>query len=346
MPLDPETVTLREITSETVRAVTKLSVAESQLGFVASNAVSLAQALFAPEAWYRAIHAGDALAGFVMVSDTSLRTPPPATPEIGVWRLMIDQRFQGQGIGRAALRLVIEHARAKGCFDKLELSYVPGPGCPEPFYRALGFRPTGAMDDDEVVLALPLGPALEPALEQPLDAPAVEGAAGAPGLDDLVLRQATPEDRLPIYRMLELYQHDLSDIWDQDVDSHGEFGYAIDRFWAGKNSHAFVAMVAGRYAGFALVNDDVPLGSEGHWLEQFFVMKKYRRRGLGRRLAEHVFAAFPGPWEVGQMPRNLPAQAFWRRTIGGIVAGGFSECRLADERFEGVVQSFNMPERA
>jgi diamine N-acetyltransferase len=149
-------VTLREITAETVIAVVRLSVAESQKGFVATNAVSLAQALFAPEAWYRAIHAGDELAGFVMLEDQSLRSPAPAAPEIAVWRFMVDQRFQGRGIGRAALRLVISHARAKGLFKSLLLSYVPGPGCPEPFYRSLGFRPNGRMDGVEVVMALPL----------------------------------------------------------------------------------------------------------------------------------------------------------------------------------------------
>ena len=156
MPLDPETVTLREITSETVRAVTKLSVAESQLGFVASNAVSLAQALFAPEAWYRAIYLGDEPVGFVMLEDDSLRSPRPENPEVGVWRFMVDARFQGRGIGRAALLQVIEHVRSKGLFETLQLSYVPGPGCPEPFYLGLGFRHTGRVDDDEIVLELPL----------------------------------------------------------------------------------------------------------------------------------------------------------------------------------------------
>jgi diamine N-acetyltransferase len=149
-------VTLREITADTVGAVIRLSVAESQKGFVATNAVSLAQALFAPEAWYRAIYVGEAVAGFVMLEDESLRTPAPAQPKIGVWRLMVDERFQGRGIGRAALLQVIEHARTKGLFSTLELSYVPGPGCPEPFYRGLGFRPTGRMDGVEVVLEFPL----------------------------------------------------------------------------------------------------------------------------------------------------------------------------------------------
>jgi diamine N-acetyltransferase len=149
-------VTLREITAETVIPVIRLSVGEAQKGFVAPNAVSLAQALFAPEAWYRAIYCCEAPAGFVMLEDESLLQPPPARPAVGVWRFMIDARFQGRGIGRAALQQVIAHVRAKGLFERLELSYVPGPGCPEPFYLALGFRHTGRLDEGEVVLELPL----------------------------------------------------------------------------------------------------------------------------------------------------------------------------------------------
>ncbi|TDP74285.1 GNAT family N-acetyltransferase [Roseateles toxinivorans] len=153
-------VSLREITADTVRAIIALSVADSQKGFVATNATSLAQALFAPEAWYRAIYLGEEPVGFVMLEDQSLRPEPPQQPEIGVWRLMIDARFQGQGIGREALQLVMAHTRAKGLFKSLALSYVPGPGCPEPFYLGLGFRHTGRMDGNEVVLEIPLDEAL------------------------------------------------------------------------------------------------------------------------------------------------------------------------------------------
>jgi len=159
-PSDATRVALREITGDTVGSIIGLSVAEHQKGFVATNAVSLAQALFSKEAWYRAIYVGDEPAGFVMLYDESLREPRPETPEVGVWRFMVDERFQGRGVGRAALQLVIEHVRAKGLFTTLELSYVPAVGNPEPFYRALGFRHTGRVDDGEVVLALDLaGPA-------------------------------------------------------------------------------------------------------------------------------------------------------------------------------------------
>ena len=151
-----EKVTLREITSETVRAVTNLAVAESQRGLVASNAISLAEALFSSEAWYRAIYHADDLAGFVMLYDESLRPNPPPTPELWVWRLMVDSKCQGRGIGRAAMELVIAHARHKGVAPLLQLSFIPMSGSPENFYLSLGFRHTGRIQDGEVVLELPL----------------------------------------------------------------------------------------------------------------------------------------------------------------------------------------------
>ena len=65
-------------------------------------------------------------------------------------------RAQGQGVGRAALQLVIEHVRRKRVFSVLSLSYVPVPGSAEKLYRDLGFKPTGKVEDGEVELELSL----------------------------------------------------------------------------------------------------------------------------------------------------------------------------------------------
>lgn len=149
-------VTLRPITADTVRDVIALRVAPGQTRFVAPNATSLAQALFSDQAWYRAIHHNEMLAGFVMLRDETMGQTSLPRPEVGLWRLMVDQRHQGLGIGRAAVRLVAEHVMANRGRDALFTSYVPGPDGPEGFYRALGFIPTGAMDEDEVVAVLEL----------------------------------------------------------------------------------------------------------------------------------------------------------------------------------------------
>ncbi len=149
-------VSLREITSDTVRAVTKLAVHPAQQGFVAPNAVSLAQALFSSEAWYRAVVVDEELAGFVMLADESLRPDPPTAPRIGLWRLMIDARFQRRGVGREVIRLVVAHVRSRPGIESFYTSWVAAPGGPEPFYLGLGFEPNGEMDDDEVVAVYPL----------------------------------------------------------------------------------------------------------------------------------------------------------------------------------------------
>jgi predicted acetyltransferase len=164
---------------------------------------------------------------------------------------------------------------------------------------------------------------------------------------DLKVRLATADERLPIARMLELYQHDLSDIWDQDLDSHGEYGYALDRYWRQPSCKPFVFTVAGRYAGFALVDDSIVLPESALWMAQFFVVRKYRRRGVGSAAATQVFDQVRGRWEVGQMPLNLPAQAFWRRVIGDYTGGHFVEHSLDDERWQGLLQCFdNTPQEA
>lgn len=155
--------------------------------------------------------------------------------------------------------------------------------------------------------------------------------------------RACPDDRLAIQRMLELYQHDLSDIWDQDLDAHGEYGYALDRYWSKSECRPFVIWVDRRYAGFALIDNAVKIGMRGHWIDQFFILKKYRRKGLGSAVATHVFDELPGEWEVGQMLQNHPAQSFWRRVIAEYTEGEFTEHKLAGPGWQGFVQCLRSP---
>jgi predicted acetyltransferase len=140
--------------------------------------------------------------------------------------------------------------------------------------------------------------------------------------------------------MLELYQYELSDIWDQDLDANGEYGYDLTRHVEGGRFFAHVLLVDEHYAGFALVAPAVVTRKDGFWMEQFFILKKYRHTGLGTALAHHVFQIHPGPWEVGQMPGNLSARAFWRKVIASITGGCFTEVQVTEGWWKGVVQRF------
>jgi diamine N-acetyltransferase len=143
-------VSLRKITADTVREICRLRVAPGQEGFVAPVAESIAEAYFAPAAWFRAIYAGDTPVGFVMLEDD------PDNRQYYLWRLLVDAGHQGKGYGRRAVELLCDHVRTRPGATELLTSWVPGERGPEGFYRKLGFELTGEVDEDEVVARLPL----------------------------------------------------------------------------------------------------------------------------------------------------------------------------------------------
>lgn len=143
-----QTVELRELNKTNYRDILRLKVADEQAVFVASNAISLAQALFHSEAWYRGIYHGETPVGFVMLELDREK------PEYYLWRYMIDERFQGLGYGYEALELIIAFVKGLPNSSELILSYVPKPGNPSGFYKKLGFVDTGEEEDGELIMKL------------------------------------------------------------------------------------------------------------------------------------------------------------------------------------------------
>jgi diamine N-acetyltransferase len=144
------TVALREITADTVRAICALKVAPAQKGYVATNAVSIAQAHFEPRAWFRAVYADDTPVGFVMLH------VDPERAEYYLWRFMIAADHQGHGYGKQALDLVVEFVRTQPGATSLGSSFVPGDGGPRDFYIRYGFEETGEVDGGEHVIRFAL----------------------------------------------------------------------------------------------------------------------------------------------------------------------------------------------
>lgn len=137
-------VRLVEVTADSVSKVATLKVAPAQEAFVAPNALSIAQAYFTHEHWFRAIADGDELVGFVM-----LHTKVEGEA-VYLWRFMIDEKYQRRGYGSAALRAVIDEVKGWPGIAALRLSFVEAPGSPEAFYAAHGFSRTGRVLDGEI----------------------------------------------------------------------------------------------------------------------------------------------------------------------------------------------------
>jgi predicted acetyltransferase len=128
---------------------------------------------------------------------------------------------------------------------------------------------------------------------------------------------AQVEDKSALQHLLQLCLHDYSEFNGKDVNEHGLFDYPyLDYYWTEAGRYPFLVKVEGKLAGFVLVRDLAIDGGEPLWqMAEFFILRKYRRQGIGREVAHQMFDRFEGRWEVTQEERNLPAQAFWRRVI-------------------------------
>lgn len=95
-----------------------------------------------------------------------------------------------------------------------------------------------------------------------------------------------------------------------------------------------------RLAGFAILDERSRLSGEREIADvaEFFVLRRYRRLGVGGQAAMQAFARFPRRWEVREGVSN--AVAFWRRTIATSTSGKFAEVMVDDARWRGPVQTF------
>lgn len=158
----------------------------------------------------------------------------------------------------------------------------------------------------------------------------------------LDIQLAGTDDFAALEQLLELYQYDLSDIWPQDLDVSARYGFDLTRHRRAERSRAYIARSGAQYVGLALVAPAIVTRTEGTWMEQFFILKRYRRTGAGRALARHVLFSHPGLWEIGQMPGNVAATAFWRRVIGEVTGEQFVEQQVTEGWWQGLVQQFEV----
>ena len=143
---------LVEIDRYNYLSVLDLSVSPEQKDFVATNQYSLAQAYAQPECVPFALYAENRPVGFAMYSLDE------DDHQYWIYRLMIDQRYQGVGYGREAMALLID--RIRGLSDEehtcIFISFEPENAIARALYESLGFAPDGRVLYGEVVYVLKL----------------------------------------------------------------------------------------------------------------------------------------------------------------------------------------------
>ena len=127
------------------------------------------------------------------------------------------------------------------------------------------------------------------------------------------------EEKTILSHLIELYEYDFSEYENSDVNRLGLYGYSyLDCYWTEDKRYPYFIKVDGKLAGFVMVGNYCYASKDNDTLSlaEFFVMKKYRKNGIGSYVAKEVLQRLhPGKWELIVHPYNEVALSFWCKII-------------------------------
>jgi predicted acetyltransferase len=133
-----------------------------------------------------------------------------------------------------------------------------------------------------------------------------------------------------LWRLLQLYIYDFTEFEEMPMDDGAEFTYRyFDEYWApakGEQRYPYFIRADGALAGFAMIRSV----NGKHVMAEFFVMRRFRRSGVGSTAVKLILGERPGDWIIHEHPANLVAQEFWPRVIGEVTDGRFEQEREKD----------------
>ncbi len=148
----------------------------------------------------------------------------------------------------------------------------------------------------------------------------------------VTLEAASLQQASVIENLMQLYIHDFTSFSDEQINAEGKFDYPYLAFyWEEPDRYPYLIFKGGKLAGFVLVRRviDPENGQSSMEVAEFFVLRGYRRQGIGDQAALLVFAEFPGNWHLSMYKTNKGACAFWPPLVSKAAANEYS--RSEDE---------------
>lgn len=132
-----------------------LQVHPEQRDYVAANPISIAEFAYVSGGYVFSIWSDDEIVGLMGIIDFQEHKELEDGDDPGaafLMRMMVADRHQGRGIGKAAMLLAFDWARTRGntCF---QTSVVPGNEDATRFYEAMGLQKTGRIVEGEIEMS-------------------------------------------------------------------------------------------------------------------------------------------------------------------------------------------------
>lgn len=146
---------------------------------------------------------------------------------------------------------------------------------------------------------------------------------------------------------MQFYLYDIAALDQWDIREDGEYGNPerIECFWVDDQYERFLIRVDGILAGFVLTSQKLTDGGARlHVVSEFFVLRRYRRAGVGRIIANRLFNEVGGTWEISIMRSNTPAQEFWATIISDHIGSGHCDFTVSQDTNDDAVFRFSTAE--
>lgn len=124
-----------------------------------------------------------------------------------------------------------------------------------------------------------------------------------------------PAEKEILANLLSLYLHELSEFIDGiEMTENGCYEFdALELFFAGSMLYPLFIRVDRRLAGFILLTGApyVRAGTD-YCIQEFFIIKKYRGKGLAAEAVHALSQLYPGRYSLMVLQANQTALRFWR----------------------------------
>ena len=169
---------------------------------------------------------------------------------------------------------------------------------------------------------------------------------------NITLSIISNEDKPVLSNLMQLYRYDSSEFDGHKLGPHGLYSYKyLDHQWTDTYRRPFMICVDREIAGFVLLTLDMPkefailsVADRTNVISDFFIMRKFRYKGIGKYVAHSLFEQFQGNWEIKQTIGNKPAYIFWKKAISEYTHSKglfFQEKIINNEKWNGPVFVFN-----
>lgn len=135
---------------------------------------------------------------------------------------------------------------------------------------------------------------------------------------DIKVIKATANQEPILANLLELMAYEHTEQWKFDIGDNGFYGYEdLPLFWTDPNRYPYLIYVNDKIAGLVMVQKGSPISDDKDiWdIAEFFIMKKYKKQGIGTFVTQKIWSQFKGRWQVRVLVENKIASAFWLQAI-------------------------------